>query len=162
AARSIVDISPTGGRGAAAPFPGDYRTEQDFFTSFGTPVTPGNGNTVTLTQFLDKVKANGGLNGTWTLETVDTNTPAPTNPNFVTFWSLTFSTGLVMGDEVAMPPLTSPTLAFTPASSNQYFPQVVPGSLTQNFSTAAPSTPNGIGPGLVLASDNTLGSFSPY
>ena len=36
------------------------------------------------------------------------------------------------------------------------------GSLTDNYPRAAPSTPNGVGPGLVLAEDNTLGPYSPY
>ena len=39
---------------------------------------------------------------------------------------------------------------------------VVIGSLTDTYPTAAPSTPNGVGPGLVLAEDNTLGPYSPY
>ena len=34
--------------------------------------------------------------------------------------------------------------------------------MTDNYPTAAPSTPNGVGPGLVMAVDNTLGPDSPY
>ncbi len=152
AARSIVDIGPTGNRGAAAPFPGDYRVEEDGFA--------GNGPNA-LTAFLNRVKADGGLSGTWTLETIDTNTSAPSSPNFVNFWSLNFSTGLQVGTEVDMSPYAVlPTAA---VSSGQYVPpNVLQGSSTQNYPTAAPSSPTGIGPGLVLAADNTLGSFSPH
>ena len=34
--------------------------------------------------------------------------------------------------------------------------------MTDNYPTAVPSTPNGVGPGLVMANDNTLGPDSPY
>ena len=160
AARSIVNISPTGTRGASAPFVGDYRPEEDFFTSGGTPVTPPNRTITTLDQFLQSVAANGAINGTWTLETVDTNTSAPTSPNFVNFWSLNFSTGRQTGTQVSMSPFSLAN--YTNAAQNQYIPIALQGSINQNFPRAAPSTPNGIGPGLVMASDNTLGSFSPY
>jgi subtilisin-like proprotein convertase family protein len=167
AARSIVDISATGGRGASAPYLGDYRPENDFFTNIGDPpppgtsVTPPNGNIRTLTDFLNEVKANGGLNGTWKLETVDTNTSAPSSPNFVNLWSLNFSTGLQVGTQVDMSPYAvTPTQA---VANSQYIPpNVLQGSGTQNFPTGAPSSPTGIGPNLVLAADNTLGSFSPH
>ena len=36
------------------------------------------------------------------------------------------------------------------------------GSLTTPFPTASAASPIGISPGVVMASDNTLGSFSPY
>ena len=39
---------------------------------------------------------------------------------------------------------------------------VVPGSVTGTYSTAGPSSPVGIGPGVVMAQDNTLGPYSPY
>ena len=114
---------------------------------------------MTLDQFLASVKANGAINGTWKLEAVNTETSAPSSPNFVNFWSLNLSTGRQAGAQVNMSPgfITS-----TPAAFNQYLPIVLPGSATQNFSTAAPSSPVGIGPNLVMAADNTLGSFSPY
>ena len=35
-------------------------------------------------------------------------------------------------------------------------------AIGNTFPTAVPSTPNGVGPGLVLAIDNTLGPDSPY
>ena len=39
---------------------------------------------------------------------------------------------------------------------------ILPGSLTMPYPTASAASPVGISPGVVLASDNTLGSFSPY
>ncbi len=143
AARSIVDINPaTGARGAAAPFIGDYRPEEDFFTN------PSNTNGITLNEFLATELRKGDINGTWSLETVDTNTSAPTTPNILNFWTLSLSTGLTPdANDVVM------------AGTNGL---VVPGSASNHYPTAAPSSPVGISPGLVMASDNTLGSFSPY
>ena len=114
---------------------------------------------MTLDEFLASVKANGAINGTWKLETVDTETSAPSSPNFVNFWSLNLSTGRQIGSQVN---LTPEFINSTVAAQNQYIPIVLPGSATQNFSTSAPSSPVGIGPNLVMAADNTLGSFSPY
>ena len=137
AARSIVDISPTGNRGAAAPYVGDFRPEEDGFSFPGT-----------LDAFLKSVAANGAINGKWTLRAEDTETSTPSTPNFLNFWSLNLSTGRQVGGQVNMTPgfITS-----TPAAFNQYLPIVLPGSATQNFSTAAPSSPVGIGPNLVMA-----------
>src|SRR4029077_1035945 len=73
AARSIVDISPTGGRGASAPYIGNFRIENDGF------VVDPSGRT--LTAFLNKVLSNGAINGNWKLEAVDTTTSAPTTPS---------------------------------------------------------------------------------
>ena len=139
AARSIVDINATGGRGAGAPYVGDYLVEDDGF------VNDPDGRT--LTAFLNKVLASGEVNGTWELETIDSNTSAPSTPSSVDFWSLNLSTGMKPDVDVA---LTS-TLGL-----------VLPGSIGTTFPTAAPVSPIGISPGLVMASDNTLGSFSPY
>ena len=85
AARSIVDISPTGGRGAAAPYVGDFRVENDGFVS--------DPDGRTLTAFLNKVLADGAINGTWKLETIDTTTTAPSTPASVDFWTLNLSYG---------------------------------------------------------------------
>jgi subtilisin-like proprotein convertase family protein len=139
AARSIVDISPTGGRGASAPYVGDFRIEDDPF------VNDPDGRT--LTAFLNKVLADNSINGTWQLETIDSNTSPPSTPSSVDFWSLNLSTGMKPDLDVVVPD----TLGV-----------IVAGSLTTTFPTAAPSSPIGISPGIVMASDNTLGSFSPY
>ena len=95
AARSIVDISATGGRGAAAPYVGDFRVENDIF------VTDPDGRT--LTAFLNKVLANGDINGTWKLETIDTTTSAPSTPAAVDFWTLNLSTGMKPDLDVQVP-----------------------------------------------------------
>ena len=39
---------------------------------------------------------------------------------------------------------------------------MVPGAVASTYSTASAASPVGIGPGVVMAQDNTLGSFSPY
>ena len=139
AARSIVDISPTGGRGAAAPYIGDFRVENDGFVS--------DPNGRTLTAFLNRVLANGAINGTWRLQTLDTTTSAPSTPASVDFWTLNLSTGMKPDLDVRVPG----TLGL-----------IIPGSLTTPFPTASAASPIGISPGIVMASDNTLGAFSPY
>jgi subtilisin-like proprotein convertase family protein len=142
AARSIVDIGPTGARGAAAPFVGNYRPEDDFFTN------PSNTNGTTLNAFLLTEVRKGDINGPWTLETVDTSTSAPNPASFLNFWTLTLGTGLTPDrNDVVVGGTTG---------------LVVPGSVGTTFPTAAPSSPIGIGPGLAVTQDNTLGSFSPY
>ena len=95
AARSIVDISPTGGRGAAAPYIGDFRVEDDGF------VTDPDGRT--LTAFLNKVLADGAINGTWKLETIDSTTSAATTPASVDFWTINLSTGMKPDLDVQVP-----------------------------------------------------------
>ena len=45
-------------------------------------------------RFSGPMLANGyPINGTWTLETIDTQHGAPTTPAFVDFWTLNLSTG---------------------------------------------------------------------
>ena len=95
AARSIVDISPTGGRGASAPYIGDFRVEDDIF------VNDPDGRT--LTAFLNKVLADDSINGTWELETIDSNTSAPSTPSSVDFWTLNLSTGMKPDLDVQVP-----------------------------------------------------------
>ena len=144
AARSIVDINPfTGARGANAPYVGNFRVENDGF------VTDPDGTT--LDAFLAKVLADGNVNGTWTLQITDTNTSAPSSPEFVNFWTLDLSTGQTIDQNVII---------------SQTYGLVI-GGPTSNvvspvYPTTVPSSPISIGPGLVMASDNTLGSFSPY
>lgn len=85
------------------------------------------------------------LNGIWTLRITDfRNSGTPVQS--VNSVSLTFTSGLLPnpGDERAITTTT------------------VRGALGGSFPTASPATPQGIGPGLVVASDNTLGAFSPY
>ena len=139
AARSIVDIGPTGARGAAAPFIGQFQAE----------------NFASLDQFLAQVKAAGNVDGNWTLSARDTQTTAPTSPEFVNFWTINLTSGML--------PSNNEFSISGAAQAGAPLPLVVvQGSLTNNYPRSSPATPNGVGPGLVLASDNTLGSFSPY
>ena len=75
-------------------------------------------------------------------DNVNSGTPPPNQP--VRSFALTFTSGQVAG--------TQTEIAET----------YVRGSLTGTYPTTAPATPNGIGPGLVLASDNTLGAYSQF
>jgi subtilisin-like proprotein convertase family protein len=138
AARSIVDINATGGRGAGSPYVGDYLVENDGFVA-----DPDGRN---LTAFLNKVLADGDINGTWKLETIETSTSAPSTPASVDFWTLNLATGMKPDVDVRVPGTGL----------------VIGGSVTTPFSTASAASPIGISPGLVMASDNTLGSFSPF
>lgn len=135
-------------RGAAAPFIGNYRPEDDFYTN------PDNTNGTTLNAFLATEVKKGDINGTWTLETVDTNTSATTPPNFVNFWTLNLSTGMTLDQNDVVIGGTNGLVLPGPTSSANLFAGIYP--------TSAPSSPVGIGPGLAVAEDNTLGSFSPY
>lgn len=82
------------------------------------------------------------LSGQWKL--LITSYVNSANVNSVVNWSIKFTSGMTEA-------YSQSTVATT----------LVKGSQTGNFPTAAPSTPNGIGPGIVLAEDNTLGA-SPY
>ena len=85
------------------------------------------------------------LNGTWTLQITDfRNSGSPPPPESVQSWSLTLNSGV--GDQ----------------TDSQVVTTTVRGNFTGNFALASATTPNGIGPGVVVASDNTLGSFSPH
>ena len=99
-----------------------------------------------LDQFLtNEVKA-GDVNGPWTLQTIDSNTRHPSSPEVVNFWTLNITSGQSPNINVLVPDTHG---------------LVVGGSVTNIFPTASAASPTGIGPGVVLASDNTLGSFSP-
>src|SRR5205823_5169462 len=89
-----------------------------------------------------------GINGTWKLQTNDTQGSAPSNPQFINYWTLNFTQGL--GADI-----NDVTLPGTKGL-------VVPGSVTSSYSTASPASPVGVGPGLVMAQGNTLGALSPY
>ena len=132
ATRDIFDPNTGGTNANTAPYVGDYRPE-----TFET-----------LDQFLATELAKGAINGTWTLRLNDTNKPPttpPATPNYIVNWSLSFGRGLTADNSVVVP------------GSGGI---VVPGAVTDTYSTAAPSTPIGIGPGVVMAQDNTLGDFS--
>ena len=81
ATRDIFDTTTSGTNGNSTPYIGDYRPE----------------NGETLKEFLEAQIKNGDVNGTWKLETTDTNTGTPSSPQFVVNWSLSFGHGLKRG-----------------------------------------------------------------
>ena len=105
--------------------------------------------------FIQEVKDDGDVNGIWKIVTIDTNTSTTvqTPPNAVIFWTLNLGTGLKPDLDVVLP---------QPQSVQGLVANVLPGSITNIYPTTSAASPTGIGPGLVLAADNTLGSFSPY
>jgi subtilisin-like proprotein convertase family protein len=87
------------------------------------------------------------VNGTWTLEVNDFRQSNITAPPFPVLddWSISFSSGMTTGVDTVV--------ATT----------VVRGTANGPFPRTVPASPNrGIAPAPVIASDNTLGSFSPY
>jgi large repetitive protein len=88
-------------------------------------------------------------NGTWTLEITDFRTE--TNPGNVREFDLQLTANM-----------NAPTREATIANFFGFGGLVVGGSLSNNFPTSSAATPNGIGPGLALAIDNTVGPDSPY
>jgi len=95
-----------------------------------------------LDAFLQQVANDDDLNGTWTLEITDFRTES--TPGDLLNFTLQFTTGM------------------TQSSPESIASTLVPGALGNTFPTAVPSTPQGAGPGLVLAIDNTLGPNSPF
>ena len=88
----------------------------------------------------------GQINGNWTLVLRDTTTPATTPPvQVLTNVTLTFTSGLAAGTES-----TIATTTVRSAGDN------IGGSVSAGVS------PVGIGPGLMIASDNTLGAFNQH
>ena len=89
------------------------------------------------------------LNGTWTLRITDFRATAPptppATPDQLFNWTLNLTSGLTDSPDSQV------------ASTN------VVGSQSGTFPRAsAAAGPQGIGPGIQIASDNTLGSFSPH
>ena len=147
ATRDIFDSTAAGTNSISGPAVGDYKPE-----NFGT-----------LDAFLAG-ELSKGINGTWTLQVNDTNKPPttpPTTPNFLLNWSLSFGRATTPASLSSnggdFPGRTSDNDVAIPGSG-----VVVKGGVTDSFSTAAPSSPVGIGPGVVMAQDNTLGAFSPF
>jgi subtilisin-like proprotein convertase family protein len=91
--------------------------------------------------FLGKTAAQ--LNGTWTLEVVDNRN---SNVGSLVNWSIDLTSGVVPG--------TPSSVATTSVHGNP--------TNTVNFLTPSAASPIGIGPGLSIAQDNTLGAYSPY
>jgi subtilisin-like proprotein convertase family protein len=145
AGRSITDPN------AKAPFQNHFRPEDfaGFSSVIGLPAS--------------------ALDGTWTLEVTDfRNSGNPPPIQFIENWSITFTSGMVPSNDIAVAgPGTLPGPAPLPGRPDSAGSTV--GSV--NFTAVGPfpnaaNTPvspdRGIGPTPVIASDNTLGAFSPY
>jgi subtilisin-like proprotein convertase family protein len=139
---TIFDDNATrviGDKSEAAPYAGDYVPEDEVINTNGTFAFE------TLNQFVKNLGSS--VNGTWTLETTDTNTSTSATPGTVLDWSLSFGRGLTPDNDVPIP-------------SNGL---VVPiSSATGLPTTSVPASPIPIGPGVVMAVDNTLGPNSPF
>lgn len=98
----------------------------------------------TLNVFNGFAGTSNEISGTWTLRIIDYQAETPPSAPFLRNWSLRFTSDLATGaDATVASPLA--------------------GALQTPYPTVAPSSPDvGIGPGISIASDNTLGSFSPY
>ena len=99
-------------------------------------------------------KSDTQLDGTWNLIITSYRnhggTPPP--PHFVSSWGLNFNSGFTAG---LTPSSTVETIANTALPSGYEFP----GSA---YPTTTPTTSRGVGPSPAIASDNTLGAFSPH
>ncbi len=101
-----------------------------------------------LRNFLQSVASKGAVNGTWTLETLGIDTSTSASPGFLLDWSLSFGRGLTPDNDVVIP------------GSNGL---VLPISATTGLPlTIVPASPVAIGPGVVMAEDNTMGPDSPF
>src|SRR5262249_34059014 len=93
-----------------------------------------------------------GLNGVWTLKIIDNHAGGSGK---LDQWSLNFGSGKTAGGDVVV----AQTHVLGPITSSGET-----GDLVNSIFPLQPavSPDKGIGPGAVIASDNTLGSFSPY
>jgi subtilisin-like proprotein convertase family protein len=100
-----------------------------------------------LKNFLASEAAQNDINGTWTL--------------VVTNYTATLATGVA--EQAALEDFSLQlSTAISASTPSVIATTLVTGALGNTFARSAPSTPNGVGPGLVLAIDNTLGTNSPY
>jgi subtilisin-like proprotein convertase family protein len=143
AARDIND----GPQGAKAPFQGSFRPEDPAGFSSLIGLGP------------------NALNGTWTLEVTDERNGTV---GVIQNWQLNFTSGMIVGNDIAIAganPLPVPApLPGRPDSAGSTVGAVnftVVGPFPNSGSTPV-SPDHGIGPTPVIASDNTLGAFSPY
>src|SRR5262249_2401917 len=147
ATRDILDSS------GLTPIIGNWRPQSDYIT------------TDTLDQFVQRVYAAdpSKFNGVWTLRVTDSTAASA---GFLDAFSLQFTTRMIVSPtEGTISPLlfntkvggtTLPTIVMFPSLGDNYVPIVIPNL---GYSLASPL---GVGPGLVLAQDNTLGPNSPY
>ncbi len=139
-------------------------------------IPPVNGNTAvdyvgffrpefgSLKNFLTSV-GSANINNSWTLLITNyspTITAGVANQATLSAFSLQFSTRMTTPAGVSPSSIANEFEYYYGTNTAPFFTIVVPGSLTDTYPTTAPSTPNGVGPGLVFAEDNTLGPYSPY
>jgi subtilisin-like proprotein convertase family protein len=136
AARNITDPN------AAAPYIGHFQTE-DFLAQNGG---------IGLNAINGLLRA--AINGTWTLQITDFRANGANPPvQRLHSWSINFTSGLTPARDVVA--------AGNPAIVGA--PNPVTGAVDHTFPLKPAAAPdNGIGPNAVLASDNTLGAFSPF
>jgi len=96
---------------------------------------------------IDGGRAGGAAGGKVTVVWDDYGSLALANPPRDVIWSVTAT---IAGTTVS------------PGAASQVTTTVVRGALTPNYSLASPASPIGIGPAPAIASDQTLGSFSPH
>ena len=94
-------------------------------------------------------------NGRWYLEITNfsSTVTAGTNAADLREFKLNFTSGMTVG--------TQGNIAGNFGYNGAEY-SVVGGSISNNYPTASNASPTGIGPGLVLAEDNTLGPDSPF
>ena len=143
ATRRIFDPNTTGTNANTSPFIGNYRVEGSGF-----------GGGSALTNFLQQQIAKG-INGTWQLQTIETSTSAPTDPSIINYWTVSFTGGEVSGTKALSANINDVVLPGTNGL-------VVQGAVSNTYSRTSAASPTGIGPGIVMAQDNTLGGLSPY
>ena len=117
-----------------------------------------------LKNFLASV-GSANINNTWMLQITNFSPTIATgvlNQAQLDKFSLQFSTRMTTPAGVTPSSIANEFEYVYGNNTAPFLTIVVIGSLTDTYPTAAPSTPNGVGPGLVLAQDNTLGPYSPY
>ena len=141
ATRNIFNTTTTGTNGNAAPYIGEFQAEETLDTG------------ETLDEFVSsQLKTAAGINGTWILETKDTDANAPSSPQYVINWSLSFGHGLNADTYVAIPAAVVGDLyVATPLTGSVTPANAVAGELT------VPSSAVQIGPGLVMAQGQHTG-----
>ena len=135
AGRNIFDATAAGANGnSATDYIGYFRPEGG-----------------SLKSFLASVGA-GFINGTWKLEITNyaSSTSAPPF-GFLNEFNLQFSTGMTFSNG-----------SLNPTQPAEIDTTLVRGALGNTFPGSVPSSPTGVGPGMVVAIDNTLGPDSPY
>ncbi len=146
----------------------DDNATRDIFDATAA-IPPVNGNTAAASGYVGRFAPEAGamsnfidggnLNGTWKLLITNESSATPVGGNLEEF-SIHFSQGLT---QPSSPVQIASQFDYVYGSNTEAFvTDVLGGSETDTYPTAAPSTLQGIGPGMVMAVDNTLGPFSPF